>query len=180
MNVIATDITEVLVFEPRVFRDERGFFMESYNRRTAAEMGLTREFVQENHSHSLRNVLRGLHYQVGRPQGKLLRVVSGAIWDVAVDLRRSSATFGRWVAAEISEENNKIIWIPEGFAHGFLVLSESADVLYKTTDYYSPRDERSIIWNDPQLGIRWPVDGGVILSAKDRTAVQLRDADLFE
>jgi dTDP-4-dehydrorhamnose 3,5-epimerase len=180
MNVIAADISEVLVFEPKVFHDERGFFLESYNKRTAADAGLNCEFVQENHSHSLQKVLRGLHYQIGRPQGKLVRVVSGVIWDVAVDIRRNSPSFGRWVAAEISAENKKVVWVPEGFAHGFLVLSEIADVLYKTTDYYSPHDERSILWNDPQLAIPWPTDGDVILSAKDRAASHLRYAELFE
>lgn len=179
MNVSTTNIADILVLEPRVYSDDRGFFMETYNRRAVEELGLTCEFVQENHSRSARNVLRGLHYQVGRPQGKLVRVVSGAVWDVAVDLRRSSPTFCRYVAMELSEDNKKSVWIPEGFAHGFLALSDTADLIYKVTDFYSPQDERAIAWNDPQLAIDWPLFGEVILSDKDRAAGPLSQAELF-
>jgi dTDP-4-dehydrorhamnose 3,5-epimerase len=175
-----TVIPEIMIFEPTVFRDERGFFMETYNRRDAEKAGLYCEFVQENHSQSLRNVLRGLHYQVKHPQGKLVRVVSGAVWDVAVDLRKSSPTFGRWFAIELSEDNKKCVWIPEGFAHGFLTLSEKADLIYKVTDFYSPQDERTIAWNDSQLAIDWPNAGAVILSEKDRQGMAFREAELFE
>jgi dTDP-4-dehydrorhamnose 3,5-epimerase len=177
--VSTTNIADILVLEPRVYSDDRGFFMETYNRRAVEELGLTCEFVQENHSRSARNVLRGLHYQVGRPQGKLVRVVSGAVWDVAVDLRRSSPTFCRYVAMELSEDNKKSVWIPEGFAHGFLALSDTADLIYKVTDFYSPQDERAIAWNDPQLAIDWPLFGEVILSDKDRAAGPLSQAELF-
>ncbi len=180
MDVKKTKIPEVLVLQPKVFGDERGFFLESYNQKRFEEIGLGRNFVQDNHSRSARNVLRGLHYQLGQPQGKLVRVVAGAIWDVAVDLRRSSPTFGQWVAEEISAENKRMLWVPEGFAHGFVVISESADVLYKTTNFYAPSAERSLLWNDPQLGITWPLSGEPLLSQKDRAGVLLRQAEVFE
>ena len=162
MRRIDTEIAEVMLLEPKVFGDERGFFLESYNAHTFAGLGLNRTFVQDNHSRSARNVLRGLHLQLRQPQGKLVRVVAGAIWDVAVDVRRSSPTFGRHVGAELTEENKRMLWIPEGFAHGFVVLSETADVLYKTTDFYDPSCERTILWNDPSLRIPWPVNGAPI------------------
>ena len=168
------------MFEPKVFGDERGFFLESYNQKTFNEFGLTRNFVQDNHSRSARGVLRGLHYQLGQPQGKLVRVVSGAIWDVAVDIRRSSPTFGQWVGEELSAENKRIFWIPEGFAHGFIVTADSADVLYKATDFYAPSCERSLLWNDPQLGITWPLTGEPLLSQKDRAGLPINVAELFE
>ncbi|PTD98111.1 dTDP-4-dehydrorhamnose 3,5-epimerase [Pseudothauera lacus] len=181
MQVIATDIAEVLILEPKVFGDSRGFFMESFNARGFAELsGADVAFVQDNHSRSARGVLRGLHYQIRQPQGKLVRVVRGRVFDVAVDIRRSSPTFGRWVGAELSEENNRQMWVPAGFAHGFVVLSESADFLYKTTDYYAPEHERAIAWNDPQIGIRWPFEGEPLLSAKDRQANSLAAAELFD
>lgn len=181
MQVIATDIAEVLILEPKVFGDSRGFFMESFNARGFAELsGADVAFVQDNHSRSARGVLRGLHYQIRQPQGKLVRVVRGRVFDVAVDIRRSSPTFGRWVGAELSEENNRQMWVPAGFAHGFVVLSESADFLYKTTDYYAPEHERAIAWNDPQIGIRWPFEGEPLLSAKDRQASSLAAAELFD
>ncbi len=181
MQVIATDIAEVLILEPKVFGDSRGFFMESFNARGFAELsGADVAFVQDNHSRSARGVLRGLHYQIRQPQGKLVRVVHGRVFDVAVDIRRSSPTFGRWVGAELSEENNRQMWVPAGFAHGFVVLSESADFLYKTTDYYAPEHERAIAWDDPQIGIRWPFEGEPLLSAKDRQASSLAAAELFD
>lgn len=181
MQVIATDIAEVLILEPKVFGDSRGFFMESFNARGFAELsGADVAFVQDNHSRSARGVLRGLHYQIRQPQGKLVRVVRGRVFDVAVDIRRSSPTFGRWVGAELSEENNRQMWVPAGFAHGFVVLSESADFLYKTTDYYAPEHERAIAWDDPQIGIRWPFEGEPLLSAKDRQASSLAAAELFD
>jgi len=180
VTVTKTKIPEVLLLEPKVYGDDRGFFLESYNQRSFAEVGLTQIFVQDNHSRSSRNVLRGLHYQIGRPQGKLIRVVSGSIWDVAVDIRRSSPTFGQWVGEELSGENRRIFWIPEGFAHGFIVTSDSADVLYKATDFYTPSAERTLLWNDPQLGITWPLNGEPVLSQKDREGFLLSQADLFE
>jgi dTDP-4-dehydrorhamnose 3,5-epimerase len=179
MQLIRTDIPDVLLLEPKVFGDDRGFFLESYNKRELEQAGITAEFVQDNHSRSARNVLRGLHYQIRQPQGKLVRVVAGEVFDVAVDLRRSSPTFGKWVGFNLSADNKRIAWIPPGFAHGFLVLSEYADFLYKTTDYYAPEHERSILWNDPDIGIHWPLNGEPILSAKDRTGQRLKDADLF-
>lgn len=163
-----------------MFGDERGFFLESYNQKSFEAIGLGQTFVQDNHSRSARNVLRGLHYQLGQPQGKLVRVVAGAIWDVAVDIRRSSATFGQWVAEEISAENKRMFWVPEGFAHGFIVTSDSADVLYKVTDFYSPACECSLLWNDPQLGIAWPLSGEPVLSRKDREGILLSRAEVFE
>jgi dTDP-4-dehydrorhamnose 3,5-epimerase len=180
MELIETRIPEVLLLEPKVFGDDRGFFLESYNAKTFAELGVERNFVQDNHSRSARNVLRGLHYQLGQPQGKLVRVVSGAIWDVAVDIRRSSATFGQWVGEELSAENKRMLWVPEGFAHGFVVISDSADVLYKATDFYAPLCERSILWNDPELAITWPLSGEPLLSQKDRAGFPIRQAEVFE
>jgi dTDP-4-dehydrorhamnose 3,5-epimerase len=179
MKISKTKIPDVAVLEPQVFGDARGFFLESYNRKTFEALGLGRDFVQDNHSRSARNVLRGLHYQLGQPQGKLIRVVAGAIWDVAVDIRRSSATFGQWVGEELTAENKRMLWIPEGFAHGFVVTSDWADVLYKATDFYAPGSERSLLWNDPQLGIPWPLSGEPILSGKDRAGLPLGQADVF-
>ncbi len=181
MEVRPTEIPDVLVIEPRVYGDARGFFFESFNQRVWEEKtGLASRFVQENHSRSARHVLRGLHYQIRRPQGKLVRVILGAVFDVAVDLRRSSPTFGRWVGRELSADNRRQMWIPEGFAHGFVVLSEVAEFLYMTTDYYAPQHERAVIWNDPDLAIDWPLDNGPTLSEKDRNAPRFRDADLFD
>lgn len=167
------------VLEPRVFGDERGFFFESYNEQTMADAGITERFVQDNHSCSLRNVVRGLHYQIGSPQGKLMRVAEGEILDVAVDLRRSSATFGQWEAVRLSGENKRMAWIPCGFAHGFCVKSEKAHVLYKATDFYAPEQERTLAWDDTDLKIDWELDGEAIVSAKDRRGVALRDAETF-
>jgi dTDP-4-dehydrorhamnose 3,5-epimerase len=172
-------IPDVLVLEPKVFGDARGFFLESWNARTFAEAGLPATFVQDNHSRSPRRVLRGLHYQIVQPQGKLVRVVTGEVFDVAVDLRRASPTFGRWVGERLSGDNKRILWIPPGFGHGFLVLSESADFLYKTTDYYAPEHERVIAWNDPDLAITWPLEGAPTLSARDAVGARLRDAEVF-
>ncbi|HVP64409.1 MAG TPA: dTDP-4-dehydrorhamnose 3,5-epimerase [candidate division Zixibacteria bacterium] len=180
MTVIKTEIPDLLILEPRVFGDERGFFLESFNEREMREAGIVGHFVQDNHSRSQRNVLRGLHYQVRQTQGKLLRVASGTVFDVAVDLRRFSPTFGRWVGAELSAENKRILWVPPGFAHGFLVLSESADFLYKATDYYAPEFERTIRWNDPDLGIAWPLVGEPVLSAKDAAGTPFREAEVFD
>lgn len=180
MKAVATEIPDVLVLEPRVFGDERGFFMESFNAREFRMLtGLTCDFVQDNHSRSQKGVLRGLHYQIENAQGKLVRVVSGEVFDVAVDVRRSSPTFGKWVGVTLSAENKRMLWVPEGFAHGFLVLSESADFLYKTTEYYSPQHERSILWNDPQLAIAWPLADAPKLSAKDAAASLLQNAEVF-
>jgi dTDP-4-dehydrorhamnose 3,5-epimerase len=180
MKIVRTKIPDVAVIEPQVFGDDRGFFLESYNQKTFEEIGLGRNFVQDNHSRSAQHVLRGLHYQLGQPQGKLVRVVSGSIWDVAVDIRRSSPTFGQWVAEELSEQNKRMFWIPEGFAHGFLVTSSSADVLYKATAFYAPSHERSLLWNDPQLAIAWPLAGEPLLSPKDRAGFLFSQAELFE
>lgn len=180
MNVIQTALPEVLILEPRVFGDERGFFYESFNARAFAEAtGLQREFVQDNHSRSQRGVLRGLHYQIEQAQGKLVRVTSGEVLDVAVDIRRSSANFGKSVAVRLSAENKRQLWVPEGFAHGFVVLSEYAEFLYKTTDYYAPAFERCIRWDDPTLAIDWQLDTTPQLSAKDQAGLALRDAELF-
>ncbi|MGB7600476.1 MAG: dTDP-4-dehydrorhamnose 3,5-epimerase [Candidatus Sulfotelmatobacter sp.] len=176
---IPTSLPGAFILEPRVFRDERGFFFESYNQRIMAEAGIVDNFVQDNHSCSSRNVLRGLHYQVKHPQGKLVRVVEGAILDVAVDLRRSSPTFGRSESVRLSGENKRMFWIPIGFAHGFLVLSEKAEVLYKATDFYAPEYERTLAWNDPHADIEWPVNGEPIVSAKDQRGVALADAETF-
>lgn len=180
MQVTPTAIPDVLVIEPKVFGDERGFFFESFNARAFEEAtGIQCQFVQDNHSKSARNVLRGLHYQIQNPQGKLVRVVQGEVFDVAVDLRKSSKTFGQSVGVHLSGENKKQLWVPEGFAHGFLVLSETAEFLYKTTDYYTPEFERSLLWSDPALGIQWPLDDEPKLAAKDTAGKMLADADLF-
>lgn len=180
MKVIETAIPDVLIIEPKVFGDERGFFYESFNAAAfEAATGLKRTFVQDNHSKSQRGVLRGLHYQIQQPQGKLVRVVAGEVFDVAVDLRRSSPSFGRWVGTRLSAENQRQLWIPEGFAHGFVVLSESAEFLYKTTDYYAPEHERSLLWNDPQIGIEWPFQELPQLSQKDVAGKILSEAELF-
>jgi dTDP-4-dehydrorhamnose 3,5-epimerase len=180
MKVIPTEIPEVLLLEPRVFGDDRGFFYESYNERAFAQMtGLDVRFVQDNHSRSARHVLRGLHYQVRQPQGKLVRVTAGEIYDVAVDIRRSSPTFGKWTAVVLSAANRKMYWVPAGFAHGFLVTSDHAEVQYKTTDYYAPEHERCIAWNDRDLGISWPVRGEPVLSAKDRAGLPCMQAEVF-
>jgi len=180
LKVIATAIPDVLIIEPKVFGDERGFFFESFNHRQFAELvGRDVNFVQDNHSRSAQNVLRGLHYQIQQPQGKLVRVVQGAVFDVVLDIRKSSATFGQHVALELSAENKQMLWIPEGFAHGFMVISETAEFLYKTTDYYAPEYERSVAWNDPALAIQWPIQGEPTLSAKDQQAVLLSIAECF-
>ena len=181
LRVEHTSLAGVLVLEPRVFEDSRGAFFESYNEAQFAKAtGVQTRFVQDNHSISRRHVVRGLHYQLGRMQGKLVRVVAGEVFDVAVDLRRASPTFGRWTAARLSAENRLMLWIPEGFAHGFVALSERAEVLYKTTDYYSPHDERSIAWNDPDLHIAWPLgEARPIVSERDARAPLFRDAELF-
>ena len=181
MKVIETQLPEVWVLEPRVFGDERGFFMESFNQRAFEEAtGCRRTFVQDNHSRSRCGVLRGLHYQLEQPQGKLVRVTHGRVFDVAVDLRRSSPNFGRWVGVELSADNNRQLWVPEGFGHGFVVLSDSADFLYKTTDYYHPESERSIRYDDPDLGIEWPQLETLSLSDKDLKGSSFRDADVFD
>ncbi len=179
MIVTPTAIADVLLVEPKVFGDARGFFLESWNAKVFAEAGIPAAFVQDNHSRSPRGVLRGLHYQIRQPQGKLVRVVAGEVFDVAVDLRRASPTFGRWTGERLSADNKRMLWIPPGFAHGFLVLSESADFLYKTTDYYAPEHERVLAWNDPALGIRWPLAGTPTLSARDAAGTRLRDAEVF-
>lgn len=181
MNIVKTGIPDVLILEPRVFGDERGFFYESFNQKVWQEVtGLETTFVQDNHSRSMRNVLRGLHYQIKQPQGKLVRVVAGEVFDVAVDIRIGSPTFGRWVGVELSAENKHILWIPEGFAHGFLALSEFAEFLYKTTDYWAPQYERTIIWNDPDLAIAWPLQNQPILSDKDSIGLTFKEAVLIE
>ena len=180
MKTVATSIPDVLIIEPRVFGDARGFFFESFNEqafRTAT--GLDVAFVQDNHSRSAQGVLRGLHYQIEQPQGKLVRVVRGAVFDVVVDLRRTSPTFGQWVGVELSEDNHRQLWVPPGFAHGFVVLSESAEFLYKTTDFYAPAHERCIAWNDPALAIQWPLTAEPQLAAKDQRGLTLRDAEVF-
>jgi dTDP-4-dehydrorhamnose 3,5-epimerase len=180
VNVISTAISDVIIIEPKVFGDDRGFFFESFNSRQFAELtGRNVDFVQDNHSRSAKNVLRGLHYQIQQPQGKLVRVVQGAVFDVAVDIRRSSPTFGQHVGVELSAENKRMFWVPEGFAHGFVVLSDTAEFLYKTTNYWAPEFERSIAWNDPALGIQWPIQGEPTLSAKDQQAFSLEKAELF-
>jgi dTDP-4-dehydrorhamnose 3,5-epimerase len=181
VKVERTSIPDVLLLEPRVFGDARGFFFESYNRRAfAAATGLEVEFVQDNHSRSARNVLRGLHYQVRQPQGKLVRVVSGEIWDVAVDLRRGSSSFGRWAATKLDAVSHRMMWVPPGFAHGFVVLSATADVVYKTTDYYAPEHERTLLWNDPALGISWPLAGEPVMTEKDGRGLPLARAETFD
>ena len=180
MNKIPTSLEGAFVLEPKVFGDARGFFLESYNERAMAEAGIREQFVQDNHSYSSRNVVRGLHYQVRQAQGKLVRVVVGEILDVIVDLRRSSRTFGRWSAVSLSGENKHMLWIPPGFAHGFRVVSESAHVLYKATDYYEPAAERTLAWNDPELKVDWRLDGKPIVSSKDQRGISFRDAEKFE
>ena len=181
MQVTATSLPEVLIIEPKVFGDERGFFFESFNRKLFADaVGLPADFVQDNHSRSAMGVLRGLHYQIHHPQGKLVRVVRGSVFDVAVDVRKSSPNFGRWVGIELSEKNHYQLWVPPGFAHGFLVLSESADFLYKTTDYWHSEHERCIRWNDPTIGIDWPMTAEPTLSAKDAQSKNLAAAEVFE
>jgi dTDP-4-dehydrorhamnose 3,5-epimerase len=180
VNVISTAIVDVMIIEPKVFGDDRGFFFESFNNRQFAELiGRNVDFVQDNHSRSAKNVLRGLHYQIQQPQGKLVRVVQGVVFDVAVDIRRSSPTFGQHIGVELSAENKRMFWVPEGFAHGFVVLSDTAEFLYKTTNYWAPEFERSIAWNDPALGIQWPIQGEPTLSAKDQQALSLAKAEHF-
>jgi dTDP-4-dehydrorhamnose 3,5-epimerase len=180
MKVTPTAIPEVLVLEPQVFGDERGFFFESFNARRFQEAtGFAGNFVQDNHSRSARGVLRGLHYQICQPQGKLVRVLQGSIYDVVVDMRRSSPFFGRWVGVELSAENRQQIWVPPGFAHGFVVTSDSAECAYKTTDYWAPEHERSLLWNDPALAIAWPLSGAPMLSGKDSQGKLLADAEAF-
>jgi len=179
MQVITTQHPEVLLLRPKVFGDARGFFFESYNRKAFASLGINAEFVQDNHSRSAKGVLRGLHYQISQPQGKLVRVVAGEVFDVAVDLRRSSPNFGRVATFQLSAETHDMAWIPPGFAHGFLVLSEHAEFVYKTTDYYAPEFERCLLWNDPALGIDWPLDGAPLLSAKDRAGRPLAECEVF-
>ncbi|WP_310196473.1 dTDP-4-dehydrorhamnose 3,5-epimerase [Pseudomonas hunanensis] len=180
MKATSLAIPEVILFEPKVFGDARGFFLESFNQKVFEEaVGRAVSFVQDNHSKSTRQVLRGLHYQISQPQGKLVRVVSGEVFDVAVDLRRSSPTFGQWVGAVLSEHNKHQLWVPEGFAHGFLVLSESAEFLYKTTDYYAPAHERCLAWDDPDVAIEWPLEVAPTLSEKDQAGKSLRTAECF-
>jgi dTDP-4-dehydrorhamnose 3,5-epimerase len=180
MNVIETEIPDVLLIEPTVFGDDRGFFFESYNYRTFSDkVRITASFVQDNHSRSAQGVLRGLHYQIQQPQGKLVRVVVGSIFDVAVDIRKSSPTFGQWVSCTLSADNKQQFWVPPGFAHGFLVLSDVAEVLYKTTSFYAPEYERSILWNDPDLAIAWPLTTDPILSKKDAAGQRLQAAEVF-
>lgn len=180
MKVSPTAIPDVLIIEPQVFTDARGFFFESFNQKAFNEAtGLSLNFAQDNHSRSAKGVLRGLHYQIQQPQGKLVRVVRGAVFDVAVDIRKSSPTFGKWVGIELNEDNHRQHWVPPGFAHGFIALSDVADVLYKTTDYYAPEYERCIAWNDPAIGIQWPLMAEPSLSAKDQQGLALRDAETF-
>jgi dTDP-4-dehydrorhamnose 3,5-epimerase len=181
MKATRLDIPEVIIFEPKVFGDDRGFFFESFNQKVFEEVvGRTVAFVQDNHSRSIQGVLRGLHYQIQQAQGKLVRVAHGEVFDVAVDLRKSSPTFGKWVGAHLSAENKRQLWIPEGFAHGFVVLSETAEFLYKTTDYWAPEHERSLAWNDPTVAIEWPLTLEPVLSGKDQKASSLQDAEVFE
>lgn len=180
MRVIKTEIPDLLIIEPKVFGDARGFFMESFNRKSfQAATGLDVDFVQDNHSRSAKGVLRGLHYQIQQPQGKLVRVVLGSVFDVAVDLRKASSTFGKWLGVELSEENQRQLWIPPGFAHGFLVTSDSADFLYKTTDYYAAEFERCLAWNDPTIGVVWPLASEPLLSTKDSAGKVLVDCETF-
>ena len=179
MKLIPSAIPDVLLIEPKVFGDARGFFFESWNRRTLQGLGLDVDFVQDNHSRSKKNVLRGLHYQISHAQGKLVRVIAGSVFDVAVDIRKSSPTFGRWVGFTLSADSMAMVWIPPGFAHGFCATSDSADVLYKTTDYWSPEHERTLLWNDPQLAIDWPCGASPILAAKDAAGLSLDKAEVF-
>jgi dTDP-4-dehydrorhamnose 3,5-epimerase len=175
MKIIQTEIPDVVVLEPRIFSDSRGFFLETYNERSFAALGIAERFVQDNQSYSKQGVLRGLHVQVEQAQGKLVRVVAGEVFDVAVDLRRGSATFGKWTGAQLSSTNHHMIWIPKGFAHGFYTLSETAEVAYKVTDFYAPQHERTLLWNDPDVAIQWPLRGEPILSDKDRAGMRLKD-----
>lgn len=180
MKVIDTSIPDVKIIEPKVFGDDRGFFMESFNKKNFCEaIGRDTDFVQDNYSRSQKNVLRGLHYQIHQPQGKLVRVMSGKVFDVAVDIRKSSTTLGQWVGVELTADNHRQLWIPEGFAHGFVVLSDTADFMYKTTDYYAPEHERCIKWDDPELAIDWQLEGVPILSAKDKQGVPFSEAEYF-
>lgn len=181
MRFTPTTIPDVIVIEPKIFADERGFFLESYQKKSFADTGIPFDFVQDNHSKSQQGVLRGLHYQIQQPQGKLVRVIAGEIFDVAVDIRKNSATFGKWVGDYLSADNKRMLWVPAGFAHGFYVTSPTAEVLYKTTDYYAPQWERSIGWNDPMINIDWPLNGKTpILSPKDELGKALNEADVFE
>ena len=180
MQLIPTSLRDVVILEPKVFGDERGFFLEAYNEATFRELGLPTRFVQDNHSCSEKNVVRGLHYQIQQPQGKLVRVVAGEVLDVALDLRRSSPTFGKWEAFTLSGENKLMLWIPRGFAHGFRVASASAHVLYKATDFYAPEHERTVAWNDPALGIDWQLDGEPVVSLRDRSGARFEQAEKFE
>lgn len=181
MQAIQTSIPEIIIFEPKIFGDDRGFFYESFNQKVFEEAtGLTANFVQDNHSKSAKNVLRGLHYQIEQPQGKLVRVTSGEVFDVAVDIRKSSPTFGQYVGVHLSAENKSMLWVPPGFAHGFVVLSETAEFLYKTTDFYAPQFERCISWSDPDIAIEWPIEGSPLLSAKDQQGANLNEAELFD
>jgi dTDP-4-dehydrorhamnose 3,5-epimerase len=179
MKVTATSLPEVLLLEPRVFGDERGLFFESWNEQAFAGAGIRARFVQDNHSRSARNVVRGLHYQIRQPQGKLVRAVAGEVFDVAVDIRRSSPRFGHWTGVRLSAASPAAVWIPAGFAHGFVAISETADVLYKVTEYYSPEHERAILWNDPAIGIEWPLAGAAIFSTKDAAGARLANAEVF-
>lgn len=180
MNVIKTNLPEVLIFEPRIFGDDRGFFYESFNAKKFTELsGLETAFVQDNHSLSAKNVLRGMHYQIRQPQGKLVRVVSGEVFDVAVDIRKSSPRFGQWTGVALSATNKRQLWVPPGFAHGFMVISDSAEFLYKTTDYWAPEHERCLQWNDPAVAIQWPLQGAPIMSAKDQQGQSLVNAEVF-
>ena len=180
MKKILTSLAGVLLLEPRVFGDDRGFFLESYNQRTFAELGIKEPFVQDNHSFSEKNVVRGLHYQIQQPQGKLVRAITGEILDVVLDMRRSSPTLGKWEAFRLSSENKRMLWVPRGFAHGFRVVSRTAHVLYKTTDFYVPEHERSVAWNDPALKISWDLDGEPIVSAKDQRGLPFAQSEKFE
>jgi dTDP-4-dehydrorhamnose 3,5-epimerase len=180
MKCAPTSISDVKIIEPHIFQDNRGFFMETWNRRTFAEMGLDVDFVQDNHSRSSQGILRGLHYQIKHPQGKLVRVIQGEVFDVAVDIRKHSPTFGKWEGVVLSEENRRMLWIPPGFAHGFYVTSDTAEFVYKCTHFYAPQYERSIIWNDPDIGIAWPLDGTEpVLSDKDQNGTPFADAEVF-
>jgi len=180
MKKIATSLPGVFLLEPRVFGDDRGFFLESYNQRTFAELGIAEAFVQDNHSFSEKNVVRGLHYQIRQPQGKLVRAITGEILDVVLDVRHSSPTFGKWESFTLSCENKRMLWVPRGFAHGFRVVSQTAHVLYKTTDFYTPEHERTVAWNDPALKIAWELDGEPIVSAKDQRGVPFEEAEKFD
>lgn len=181
MQIVEKALNGVVLLEPKVFGDERGFFMETFNERVFRELtGVTLDFVQDNHSRSARNVLRGLHYQIQQPQGKLVRVVSGSVFDVAVDMRRSSPTYGQWFGAELTAQNKRQLWVPPGFAHGFVVTSDTADFLYKTTDYWAPEFERSLAWNDPTVGVAWPIEGEPLLSAKDKSGAAFGVAEAYE